>query len=218
MKKITAILLAVLMLLAITACGKKPDSSGSNSGNSNSGSNNSENGDPSGNNGSGNTESSVFVLDGSKLGVLQPAKDTGKLKINGLIFTTGSGHHDYPGIDELAQSGYKTSGLYSEYYLSEWIAVYGDIENNSPTMIFVLPNDPNADYSKMTAAQLDAASEGLSYSIYAGEAIPDTDDNGYMVDFYVHEDLGKGLYNVFFTDGVNVCYIVQLNILPFPEE
>ncbi|MCR5611749.1 MAG: hypothetical protein K6F68_08000 [Clostridiales bacterium] len=160
----------------------------------------------------------AFVTDGSKVGVLQNAGDPAFLRINGLIITTGSGHHEYPAIEELAEAGYKTEGLYAEYYLSEWFDVYADIEGDGAIGVYVLPNDPNADYSKMKDADLLAVHESLDYPVYHDVPHCDAEDHGLLFEAYVHEENGPGLYNIIFTDGENIIYMVQLRILPLPEE
>ena len=35
-----------------------------------------------------------------------------------------------------------------------------------------------------------------------------------MIGFYVHEELGEGLYNVFFCDGKDIVSVLQLKLVP----
>ena len=216
MKRTIAILLVALMVLCFAACGGKPaegaaDATGKPAENQQGGEGSGE--APGGNDSPANQ--SPVALDGSRIGVLQPVKE-GRVRIKGLLLTTDSGHHDYPSIEELSEGGFKTEGLYAEYFTSEWFAVYADVEGGASTGVFILPNDPNRDVTKLTAAELAAASESLPYPVYAGECSPDPENNGLLFAAYVHNELGAGLYDVFFTDGDEIVYVLQLNITPEP--
>lgn len=216
MKRIIALLLTALLALGVTACGSKPQEGGTAP---TAAPDNSQNTAVPGENSGGEDGASADqvgpVLDGSRVGVLQPVKN-GAVKIKGLIIASGSGHHDYPAVEELLKGGYKTEGLYAEYFLNEWFDVYADIEGGDPVGAFVLPHDPNADCTKMTAAELAAASEQLDYPIYAGICTPDPENNGLLFSAYVNAELNDGLYDLFFTGGEDILYVVQLNITPEP--
>ena len=161
---------------------------------------------------------SSLITDGSKLGVLQTVTEQNDLVIKGLIITTGSGHHEYPSLEELVAKGYQTEGLNSEYFVSEWVEVYGDVEGDKPLQMIVLPNDPAVDYTKLKTADLLTAVENLPTPIFAEEVTPDAENNGRLGSFYVHQDYYQaGLYNVFFASGDNICSMVQLNVVPMSE-
>jgi hypothetical protein len=221
MKRIIAILLIGLMALSFAACGGKPGESGSSETAKPAETQQGESsGDGGGSKETAAPQSSV-VLDGSRLGVLQPVKEQDALKINGLVIATGSGHHEYPSAQELLAAGFKTEGLYSEYMIQEWFEIYISTAGNKPVKVIILPNDPAADYTKLTAADLEAASEALSYPVYCDTVEPDPEVYGEnepyaLVSAYVHPELeaGPGLYNVFFANGNDICYAVQLNIIP----
>ena len=218
MKKLIAIMLVTIMALAYAACGGKPQNSGNNN-----------------NNGSGQSGSvketnaavkvtkapgSTVTLDGSMLGVLQKvaidnsSKD--KIDIKGLLITTDSGHHDYKPIEELITEGYKTEGIYDEFMLNEWFSVYADIEGG-PVNVYIIPNNFKNEISLMKAVDLAAISEKLEYPIFAGAVTPDPDNHGFLLSAYVNKELGEGLYDIFFTSGEKILYVVQLKLVPDAE-
>ena len=214
MKRIIAILLAAVMVVCFAACGGKPSGGEANvtdkpaqgqQGGEGSGS------EPGGSDSPANGAS--VSLDGSKLGVLQKIRE-GSVNVKGLLLTTDSGHHDYSSIQELIGGGYKTEGLYNEFFLNEWIGVYGELEGGSSVLAFVLPNDPDTDVSKLTPADLEQASSKLDYVPITEPLTPDPEDHGRMIGFYVHEELGEGLYNVFFCDGKDIVSVLQLKLVP----
>ena len=150
--------------------------------------------------------------------MLQTVTEQNDLVIKGLIVNTGSGHHEYPSLEELVAKGYQTEGLNSEYFVNEWIEVYGEIEGNKPLQMIVLPNDPAVDYTKLKTADLLTAVENLPTPIFAEEVTPDAENYGRLGSFYVHQDYYQpGLYNVFFASGDNICSMVQLNVVPMSE-
>ncbi len=216
MKKSLALTLALILMLALAACGSEPRSGSSD-----------ETAPAQTEATAAQTEAAPagettanaagLITDGSRIGVLQPVTEQNDLVVNGLILTSGSGHHVYPSVEELYAKGYQTEGLSSEYYLSEWINLYGEIEGGKAAQVIVLPNDPNADYTKMKTAELTAAHEQLPNAIFADSVAPDAQDYGHLCDFYVHQESPAGLYNVFFANGEEICYLVQLKLLP-PEE
>ena len=215
MKKLIAMILVLLTVLACCACGGKPGQTpanetakpADNGGNSGEGSGS---GADNGNNGS----KAACVLDGSMTGVLQKVKEQDALRINGLLVTTDSGHHDYKPIEELIKGGYKTEGLYDEFMLNEWFAFYGEIEGGTAAMVIVLPNSSKADPAGLKTSDLISASEALSYPIFCEAALPETENYGRLFSAYVHEELGEGLYNVYFANGEDICYVVQLRLVP----
>lgn len=165
---------------------------------------------------SGSSESSgrAIVNDGSKVGVLQEIPGQNVLKIKGLIVNTGSGHHDYESIATLYENGYKTAGLNSEYYLSEWIEIYADTDDKG-FAIYAAKNDPDKDYSEITVAELEKNLEGNDLPYCEVEEGADKENYGFLASFYIHPDYNDpGLYNVFFTKGGKVAYMVQLTLVP----
>ena len=209
MKRLTAIILTVLSVTLLSGCG--------NSG-----------GQPAQTNApapasdaapadSGSTaQASAVITDGSKCGVLQKVAEQDDFIINGLILTTGSGHHDYPAIEELSGKGYQTAGLYSEYMLGEWIAIYAACGKSMN--IYVVPNQPDADYAAMTEADLQKINESAAYENAVTDVQPDPENYGHVWDTYVHQEMDAGLYNVCFVSGGKLCYLVQLNLIPEAAE
>ncbi len=213
MKKLLALTLAVILALSLAACGKSvTDGSDETAAQTEAAATDAAPADET-------TENAgSLITDGSQLGVLQTVTEQNDPVIKGLIITTGSGHHEYPLVEELVAKGYRTEGLNSEYFLSEWVEVYGEIEGDKPLQMIVLPNDPAMDYTKLKTADLLTAVENLPTPIFAEEVTPDAENYGRLGSFNVHQDYYQpGLYNVFFASGDNVCCMVQLNVLPMSE-
>ena len=164
--------------------------------------------------GSAGSESRAIINDGSKVGVLQEFPGQDVLKIKGLIVNTGSGHHEYDSIETLYSKGYKTSGLNSEYYMNEWIEIYADT-NDKGFAIYAAKNDPDKDYSEITVAELQKNLGGNDLPYCEVEEGADKENYGFIASFYIHPDYNEpGLYNVFFTKGGKVAYMVQLTLIP----
>lgn len=218
MKRIVALFIAALLAVIAVGCGRKPDGPSANASDAPGGTQQAGPADTNDGTGNGSGNTSGAVLDGSRLGVLQALGENGRSRIKGLVIASGSGHHEYPAVEELMKDGYKTEGLCSEFFYNEWFEVYGDVEGDT-LFAYVLPNDPNADYSAMTDAQLSAANDALDYPVFAGPVTPDPESNGLLFSAYVNEEAGKepALYNVIFTDGSAAIYVVQLNIVPLSE-
>lgn len=220
MKRIIAFILVLLLSLACCACGGKPGQTPADAtakpaddgGNSGEGADNGNSG-----NNDNNGSNASCVLDGSKTGVLQKVREQNALRINGLIVTTDSGHHEYKPIEEQIVDGYKTEGLYDEFLLNEWFGFYGDIEGGTEVTVIVLPNDPGKDPADLKTSELISASEALSYPIFCETVLPETDNYGRLFSAYVNAELGEGLYNVFFANGEDICYVVQLKLVPMEE-
>ncbi len=220
MKRTFAIILTALTALtatAFTGCGGKDSSAADSASGQAAGSaaeDQAESAAPAGN-AESTAEKPAVITDGSKCGVLQKAAEQDAFELKGLILTTGSGHHDYPAIAELIRDGYKTEGLYSTYVLGEWIEVYGDCDK--PVSIYVVPNQADTDYAAMTEADLIKISDDSQYPNVATDLTPDKEDNGHLTNFYVHQELDAGLYNVCFVSDGKLCYLVQLNLMPEPQ-
>ena len=215
MKKLIAIILSTLLVLALASCGSAPQNDNADNNTAT---------DPAATGETPESEAapadetvapaSSLNTDGTMLGVLQTVKEQNDLRIKGLIIASGSGHTEYPSLEQLVEAGFKTESLCDTFFVNEWIEIYGDIEGGASTGVYVLPNDPNAVYADMKTSDLAAASEALDYPVFADTVIPDAENHGMLCSFYVHPELGDGLYNVFFTEGENICYMVQLKTLP----
>ena len=218
MNRILALFLALALLVGLAACGRQTQSSDgpaqqtpaatrgdlSETGSAPDASASEETAAPQG-----------LVTDGSRIGVLQTVQEQSAIRLKGLILTTGSGFHDYPGVEALAEEGFKTEGLCCEYCLDEWFEVYGELEGSDHVDVYVVANDPDADYAAYTPADLAAAEEQMLCSVYADQAFQNAQDYGHMFNACVGSELGPGLYNVFFTFDRTVCYMVQLKLVPF---
>ncbi len=214
MKKLIAILLAALLVLSLTACGGKPQNGGG------SGSGNpapvSTAAQPEGQSPGDETVpvQNVLATDGSRLGVLQTVTAGNEALLKGLIIASGSGHHEYPALEDLLKEGYRTEGLCSEFFLNEWFDVYGEVPADEALTVCVVPNDPKADYAKMKPAELAAISEQLLYPIFMDTVTPDPENYGLLFSAYVNGEMEPGLYNIFFSLDDTICWMVQLSIVP----
>ena len=205
MKRIFSFLLAALAAAALTGCGGAESSSSQAAPNSAA-----DNAAPV--NADSSAQTAGAVTDGSKCGVLQKCAEQDDLEIKGLILTTGSGHHDYPSIDALIGKGYQTEGLYSEYMLNEWIEIYADC--NQAMNIYVVQNQPDADYAAMTEADLQKIDENSAYPNSVKDAEPDESSSGLVWSTYVNGEMDAGLYNICFVSGGKLCYLVQISLIP----
>lgn len=156
------------------------------------------------------TDKSV-VTDGSKLGVLQPVAEQQDFVIKGLYISSESGQHKYAHVDDVDTFG--IDSLNSEFELNEWIGFYVDTDYKSPMNIYIVRNDSEADYSKITVQELAGICSDKEYPILA-DAIPDEENHGFVGQAYVHPESSQpDLFNAFFTAGGKVCYMVQLNLI-----
>jgi hypothetical protein len=213
MKRTLAVILAALTAAALTGCGGNGSSgSGQNAGNS-AAAPAAESSVPA--NADGNAKTSAVVTDGSKCGVLQKVTDQNDFELRGLILTTGSGHHNYPSVEDQLKDGYKTEGLCSTYYLNEWFEIYADCDK--AVNIYVVQNQPDADYAAMTEADLQKIDESAAYSNSVTDAVPDAENNGQLWSTYVNGELDAGLYNICFVSGGKLCYLVQITLEPETE-
>lgn len=156
-------------------------------------------------------EAMSAVFDGSKLGVLQPVAKQDKFVIDGLYLTSESGQHEYAHIDDVEALG--VDNLNSEYELNEWIDFYIDAELDSSMSVYLVRNDSETDYSKLSESELAGICEEKGYPSLV-RVTPDAENRGYIGQVYVHPESSEpALFNAFFvSDGV-VCYMVQLNII-----
>ena len=201
MKRFLVFILASLMLLPLAGCIPVSDGGGK----------------PQGGQSELSTKAPISgaepITDGSKAGVLQRFTNSTDYVIRGLLITSGSGHHNYPGIDELVGKGYKSAGLYDEYTLNEWFEVYAQVTDDKAADIYIIANDENADYGSMSAADIAAISEKEAYPVFFENAAPDVKDNGKLFSAYINSDMPAGLYNIFFTHEGTIRYLVQLKIV-----
>lgn len=215
MKRTTAVFAAMLLAVSCTGCGGS--STGNQTDTPSAQSSASADSSPAANTNS-SAQASGVITDGSKCGVLQKCAEQDALTIKGLILTTGSGHHNYPSIADLIGKGYQTEGLYSEYYLNEWIEVYADCDQE--VSLYVVKDKPERerDYAAMTETDLIKISGESHYPNIATGLTPNADENGNLTSFYVHPELGEGLYNMCFVSGDKICYLVQIRLTPEPTE
>lgn len=205
MKKAIALLLVFVFALFLAACGDKGGSGAESTAPERIAQVNG-----SGSSAPEQAEKSV-INDGSRLGVLQPVAEQNDFVIKGLYISSESGQHKYPHVDDVDAFG--TDGLNSEFELNEWIGFYVDTEHKSPMNIYIVRNDAEADYSKITEQELAGICSDKDYPVIA-DAAPDGENRGFAGQAYVHPESSQpDLFNVFFTANGKVCYMVQLNLI-----
>lgn len=159
----------------------------------------------------GENNGTGIAADGSMLGVLQPVAEQQDFIIKGLYISSESGQHKYMHAEDIDTFG--TDSLNSEFELNEWIGFYVDTESQAPMNIYIVRNDAQADYSKITAQELESICADNEYPVIA-DAVPDEENRGFAGQAYVHPESSEpDLFNVFFTANGEVCYMVQLNII-----
>ena len=211
MKKLIALSLAVLFVLGAAACGKKEESKTENKAETTAATQAATTA-PATAPATADSASAV-VTDGSKLGELQTVAAKEDFVIKGLILLSDSGHHEYGTIDDNIGKGYLTKGLFSEYYLNEWIGIYADTDA-ALFNVYVVPNEADKDYAAVTETELRQTCEEKGFPVM-DSVTPDKTQHGYIGGLYVNPDSSlPGLYNMFFAKDGAVGYMVQLKLEP----
>lgn len=212
MKKLLPLLLALILVLSMTACGGKADADKSAETQKDAQSGQSQPQTADSNTGEAAGSDRKVITDGSKLGVLQTVADQQTFVIKGLYITSGSGQHDYAHVDDVDAFG--TDALNREFELNEWIVFYLDADLTSAVSIYLVRNDASTDYAKITVPELESICSAHEYPVLA-DAVPDAENRGYAGELYVNPDSSQpDLFNAFFAANGQVCYMVQLELIP----
>ena len=155
----------------------------------------------------GNPKQTDFVLDG--------------------IILVGN-RHSYEGVDpesegfmnKLVAKGYKKEGIYSDFYLNEWIEFYIDTKYSkaaSDVKVLATPHRTVEELEKMSLSQLEelATSNGgfvLDFNT------PDAQNYMYFGEGYVNMDYPEGKYDILFTYKGKLAYFINVNLTKEPTE
>ncbi len=213
MKKFLVSLLTIVLCFTLVGCGEKDK----NNENNNNGSNNNQNEN------NGNKEGYEYTYTD---GVLTPIVDEeGNPKqtdfvIDGIILV--GNRHSYEGVDpesegimnKLVAKGYKKEGIYSDFYLNEWIEFYIDTKYSkaaSDVKVLVTPHKTVEELEKMSYSKLEelATSNGgfvLDFNT------PDAQNYMYFGNGYVNMDYPEGKYDILFTYKGKLAYFININL------
>ena len=146
--------------------------------------------------------------------------------IDGLILV--GNRHSYEGLEagsegvmaKLVSKGYNKEGLYSSFYLNEWIEFYIDTKYNGSTndvTILITPHKKVEDLEKMSFSQLkDFATDNGGYVI--DYQTPDEENYKYVGNGYVSLDSPVGNYDILFTYKGKLAYFINIIEAKEPEE
>ena len=155
----------------------------------------------------GNPKQTDFVLDG--------------------IILVGN-RHSYEGVDpesegfmnKLVAKGYKKEGIYSDFYLNEWIEFYIDTKYSgaeSDVKILITPHKTVEELEKMSLSKLEElANENGGYVI--DYKTPEADNYKYVGNGYVNMDYPEGKYDILFTYKGKLAYFINVNLTKEPTE
>ena len=155
----------------------------------------------------GNPKQTDFVLDG--------------------IILVGN-RHSYEGVDpesegfmnKLVAKGYKKEGIYSDFYLNEWIEFYIDTKFSgaeSDVKILITPHKTVEELEKMSLTKLEElANENGGYVI--DYKTPEADNYKYVGNGYVNMDYPEGKYDILFTYKGKLAYFINVNLTKEPVE
>ena len=163
--------------------------------------------------------------------LIQIVDEEGKAKqtdfvIDGLIIV--GNRHSYEGLDaesgglikKLVENGYKKEGLYSSFYLNEWIEFYIDTKYNgsvNDVKILITPHRKIEELESMSYAQLEDLA--LSNGGYVIEyQVPDEENYKYVGNGYANMDYSEGKYDILFTYKGKLAYFIVINETKESEE
>ena len=219
MKKFLISLLTLVLCFTLVGCGEKDK----NNENNNNGNNNNQNEN------NGNKEGYEYTY---KDGVLtQIVDEEGNPKqtdfvIDGIILV--GNRHSYEGVDpesegfmnKLVAKGYKKEGIYSDFYLNEWIEFYIDTKFSgaeSDVKILITPHKTVEELEKMSLTKLEElANENGGYVI--DYKTPEADNYKYVGNGYVNMDYPEGKYDILFTYKGKLAYFININLTKEPTE
>jgi len=226
-KKVLISVLAIFVCLTLVGCGKKEETKGNEGGNNNGVGNQSATSKAPGN--GNNTEKSEYDY---KDGVLtQVVDEEGKPKqtdfvIDGIILV--GNRHTYEGVDpeseglinKLVAKGYNKEGIYSSFYLNEWIEFYIDTKYSKSVddvKIIVTPHKTVEELEKLSLSKLEElANENGGFVL--DYKTPEKDNYKYVGNGYVNQDYPEGKYDILFTYKGKLAYFININLTKEPTE
>ena len=146
--------------------------------------------------------------------------------IDGIILV--GNRHSYEGVDpesegfmnKLVAKGYKKEGIYSDFYLNEWIEFYIDTKFSgaeSDVKILITPHKTVEELEKMSLTKLEElANENGGYVI--DYKTPEADNYKYVGNGYVNMDYPEGKYDILFTYKGKLAYFININLTKEPTE
>ena len=146
--------------------------------------------------------------------------------IDGIILV--GNRHSYEGVDpesegfmnKLVAKGYKKEGIYSDFYLNEWIEFYIDTKYSgaeSDVKILITPHKTVEELEKMSLSKLEElANDNGGYVI--DYKTPEADNYKYVGNGYVNMDYPEGKYDILFTYKGKLAYFINVNLTKEPTE
>ena len=146
--------------------------------------------------------------------------------IDGIILV--GNRHSYEGVDpesegfmnKLVAKGYKKEGIYSDFYLNEWIEFYIDTKFSgaeSDVKILITPHKTVEELEKMSLSKLEElANDNGGYVI--DYKTPEADNYKYVGNGYVNMDYPEGKYDILFTYKGKLAYFININLTKEPTE
>ena len=140
--------------------------------------------------------------------------------IDGIILV--GNRHSYEGVDpesegfmnKLVAKGYKKEGIYSDFYLNEWIEFYIDTKYSgaeSDVKILITPHKTVEELEKMSLSKLEElANDNGGYVI--DYKTPEADNYKYVGNGYVNMDYPEGKYDILFTYKGKLAYFININL------
>ena len=140
--------------------------------------------------------------------------------IDGIILV--GNRHSYEGVDpesegfmnKLVAKGYKKEGIYSDFYLNEWIEFYIDTKFSgaeSDVKILITPHKTVEELEKMSLSKLEElANDNGGYVI--DYKTPEADNYKYVGNGYVNMDYPEGKYDILFTYKGKLSYFINVNL------
>ena len=218
MKKFLVSLLTLVLCFTLVGCGEKDKNNNNNNGNNN---NQNEN--------NGNKEGYEYTYTDGVL--TQIVDEEGNPKqtdfvIDGIILV--GNRHSYEGVDpesegfmnKLVAKGYKKEGIYSDFYLNEWIEFYIDTKYSkaaSDVKVLVTPHKTVEELEKMSYSKLEELATNNGGFVLDFNT-PDAQNYMYFGNGYVHMDYPEGKYDILFTYKGKLAYFININLTKEPTE
>ena len=135
--------------------------------------------------------------------------------IDGIILV--GNRHSYEGVDpesegfmnKLVAKGYKKEGIYSDFYLNEWIEFYIDTKYSKATSDVKILITPHKTVEEL-------ANDNGGYVI--DYKTPEADNYKYVGNGYVNMDYPEGKYDILFTYKGKLAYFINVNLTKEPTE